>query len=70
METIIAVVNSKGKREVGLVVLAKFIAYGENIKHAQILVTKLVAETKSLKFAVHDERNYQRISYNLVGISL
>ena len=36
-----AVVTGKRKREIGLVVPAKYVAYTENQKHAQILIKKL-----------------------------
>ena len=36
--TMTAVVTGKRKREIGLVVPAKYVAYTENHKHAQILI--------------------------------
>ena len=53
--TIVAVVTGKRKREIGLVVPAKYIVYTENQKPAQILKEKLLEKETILELAVHNE---------------
>ena len=52
---IVAVVTGKRKREIGLVIPAKYIAYTENQKHAQIFKEKLLEKETILELAVHNE---------------
>ena len=46
--TMTAVVTGKRKREIGLVVPAKYVAYTENKKHAQILIKKLLEKQHNI----------------------
>ena len=53
--TMTAVVRGKRKREISLVVPAKYVAYTENQKHAQILIKKLLEKQHLLELLVHRE---------------
>ena len=53
--TITAEVTGKRKREIRLVVPAKYVAYTENQKHAQILIKKLLEKQNLLELLVHRE---------------
>ena len=53
--TMTAVVTGKRKREIGLVVPAKYVAYTENQKHAQILIKKLLEKQHLLELLFHRE---------------
>ena len=53
--TMIAVVTGKRKREIGLVVPAKYVAYTENQKRAQILIKKLLEKQHLLELLFHRE---------------
>ena len=53
--TMTAVVTGKRKRDTGLVVPAKYVAYTENQKHAQILIKKLLEKQHLRELLVHRE---------------
>ena len=53
--TMTAVVTGKRKREIGLVVPAKYVVYTENQKHAQSLIKKLLEKQHLLGLLVHRE---------------
>ena len=53
--TMTAVVTGKRKREIGLVAPAKYVAYTENQKHAQILIKKLLEKQHLLELLVQRE---------------
>ena len=58
--TIIAVVTGKRKREIGLVVPAKYFAYTNNKKNAEMLMKKLLEKKNILELAVHNENIVKR----------
>ena len=53
--TMTTIVTGKMKREIGLVVPAKYVAYTENQKHAKILIKKLLEKQYLLELLVHRE---------------
>ena len=53
--TMTAVVTGKRKREIGLVVPAKYVAYTENQKHAQILIKKPLEKQHLLELLFYRE---------------